>query len=223
MKILLVEDDPKVGRFLLRALSDEGFAVDLCKNGADAVGQAGSGVYDLIVLDWMLPDLDGLAVCREVRKNGVTTPVLMLTARGESKEKVLGLESGADDYMVKPFEVEELVARVRALIRRTHGFARLKCGALEVDRVGHRALLAGQPLSLTTREFALMLHLLHRPDKIVTRAELLAQVWDTSFDPGSNLVEVHISRLREKLGEYAWMVETVRGAGYRLRSQAPAA
>jgi DNA-binding response OmpR family regulator len=221
VKILLVEDDAKVGRFLTRALSDEGFAVDLCRNGSEAMTQAASGLYDLIVLDWMLPDVDGLTVCRTVRSTGITAPILMLTARGESKEKVMGLDSGADDYMVKPFEVEELIARVRALIRRTHGFGKLTCGALLVDRVLHNASLAGRALSLTSREYALLLHLMHRLDKVVTRAELLTRVWETSFDPGSNLVEVHISRLREKLGDHAWMVETVRGSGYRLRSHAP--
>jgi DNA-binding response OmpR family regulator len=221
VKILLVEDDIKVGRFLIRTLSDEGFSVDHCKNGADAIAQAASSQFDLIVLDWMLPDIDGLTVCRSVRSAGVTAPILMLTARGESKEKVLGLENGADDYMVKPFEIDELLARVRALIRRTQGFAKMKCGDLEVDRVGHQVALLGQSLSLTTREYALLLYLMHRVNKVVTRGELLAHVWDTTFDPGSNLVEVHISRLREKLGLHTWMVETVRGSGYRMRSEPP--
>jgi two-component system OmpR family response regulator len=222
VKVLVVEDDAKVGRFLVRALSDEGYAVDLCKSGGDAVAQAQTGVYDLVVLDWMLPEVDGLTVCRDVRAAGVTAPILMLTARGETKERVLGLDSGADDYMVKPFEIEEFMARVRALVRRTHGFARLRCGDLEVDRVGHRALLKGVAMNLTSREYALLLHLVHRVDKVVTRAELLTHVWETSFDPGSNLVEVHISRLREKLADYAWMIETVRGSGYRLRAALPA-
>jgi DNA-binding response OmpR family regulator len=222
VKVLVVEDDAKVGRFLVRALSDEGYAVDLCKSGGDAVSQAQTGVYDLIVLDWMLPEVDGLTVCRDVRAAGVTAPILMLTARGETKERVIGLDSGADDYMVKPFEIEEFMARVRALVRRTHGFARLRCGDLEIDRVGHRALLKGATMNLTSREYALLLHLVHRVDKVVTRAELLTHVWETSFDPGSNLVEVHISRLREKLSDYAWMIETVRGSGYRLRPAMPA-
>lgn len=222
VKVLVVEDDPKVARFVVRVLSEEGFTVDLCKSGADGVEQARTGLYDLLVLDWMLPDVDGLSVCREVRTAGITAPIFMLTARGETKERVLGLETGADDYMVKPFEVEEFVARVRALLRRSAGFARVQCGPLEVDRVGHRVLLSGAPMALTSREYALLAHLLQKTDKVVTRTELLAQVWETTFDPGSNLVEVHISRLREKLGAHSWMIETVRGAGYRLRSVQPA-
>lgn len=221
MKILVVEDDPKVARFVVRVLSEEGFTVDLCRTGIDGVEQARTGLYDLIVLDWMLPDIDGLAVCRDVRVAGVVAPILMLTARGETKERVIGLESGADDYMVKPFEVEEFVARVRALLRRSAGFARVRCGDLEVDRVGHRALLGGEAMNLTSREYALLVYLLQKADHVVTRSELLAHVWETPFDPGSNLVEVHVSRLREKLGKHAWMIETVRGAGYRLRSQQP--
>jgi DNA-binding response OmpR family regulator len=217
LKILLVEDDVKVARFLARVLSEEGYVVDLCASGADAIRQATTGVYDLIVLDWMIPDVDGLSVCREVRRMGVVAPVLMLTARGETRERVLGLEAGADDYLVKPFEIEELVARVRALLRRTSGFGRLRCGRLEIDRMHHRALLAGAPLALTSREYALLLHFMHRVDRVVSRTELLSHVWQTNFDPGSNVVEVHIRRLREKLGNDATMIETVRGVGYRLR------
>lgn len=221
MKVLVVEDDPKVARFVVRVLSEEGFTVDLCRTGLDAVNQARTGLYDLLVLDWMLPDIDGLAVCRDVRVAGVVAPILMLTARGETKERVIGLESGADDYMVKPFQVEEFVARVRALLRRSAGFARVRCGDLEVDRVGHRAILSGEPMNLTSREYALLVYLLQKADHVVTRSELLAHVWETTFDPGSNLVEVHVSRLREKLGKHSWMIETVRGAGYRLRSVQP--
>ena len=221
VKVLVVEDDPKVARFVVRVLSEEGFTVDLCRTGLDGVAQARTGLYDLLVLDWMLPDIDGLAVCRDVRVAGVTAPILMLTARGETKERVIGLESGADDYMVKPFEVEEFVARVRALLRRSAGFARVRCGDLEVDRVGHRAILSGEAMNLTSREYALLVYLLQKADHVVTRSELLAHVWETTFDPGSNLVEVHVSRLREKLGKHSWMIETVRGAGYRLRSVQP--
>jgi DNA-binding response OmpR family regulator len=219
LKILVVEDDKKLARFLSRVLTEEGYVTDSASNGQEAIQQAESGVYDLIVLDWMLPETDGLHVCRELRRSGCAAPILMLTARGETRERVLGLDAGADDYMVKPFEVEEFVARVRALIRRTAGFGRLRCGDIEIDRVGHRALLKGQPLSLTSREYALLVHLVHHSDKIVTRTELLSRVWETNFDPGSNLIEVHVSRLREKLGDHAWMIETVRGSGYRLRSR----
>jgi DNA-binding response OmpR family regulator len=141
----------------------------------------------------------------------------MLTARSETRERVLGLEAGADDYMGKPFEVDELVARVRALLRRTSGFAAMRYGDLELDRVTRQAKMAGVTLTLTHREYALLVHLLHRAERIVTRSDLLSHVWALRFDPGSNLLDVHISRLRDKLGDRAWMIETVRGVGYRLR------
>jgi DNA-binding response OmpR family regulator len=216
---LVLEDDPRQARFLARVLAEEGLAVDLCARGADAVAQAETGLYDLVVLDWMVPETDGLTVCREIRRAGGVAPILMLTARGEMRERVLGLEAGADDYMVKPFEVDEFVARVRALLRRASGFAALRCGDIELDRVTRQAKLAGVALSLTNREYTLLLHLLHRADRIVKRSDLLAHVWDMHFDPGSNLVEVHVSRLRDKLGDCAWMIETVRGVGYRVRRQ----
>jgi DNA-binding response OmpR family regulator len=220
MKVLILEDDQKLARFLARVLSEEEFAVDLCARGVDAIAQAEGGRYDLIVLDWMVPDTDGLTVCREIRRAGGTAPILMLTARGETSERVMGLRAGADDYMVKPFEVDEFVARVRALLRRTSGFAALRCGDLEVDPVARQAKLADVALTLTNREYAVLLHLLHRANRIVKRSDLLAQVWGMRFDPGSNLVEVHISRLRDRLGDRAWMIETVRGVGYRLRQAA---
>src|SRR5580658_5053314 len=222
VKVLVLEDDPRQARFLWRVLSEEGLVVDLCTRGADAVSQAGSSRYDLIVLDWMVPETDGLTVCREVRRAGGITPILMLTARGEIRERVLGLEAGADDYMVKPFEVDEFVARVRALLRRASGFAVLHCGDLHIDPVARQAKVMDVALALTNREFALLLDLVHRADRIVKRSDLLAHACGMHFDPGSNLVEVHISRLRDKLGDHAWMIETVRGVGYRLRG-APAA
>lgn len=219
MKALIVEDDAKVARFIARVLGEEGFTTDLCTSGADAVQQASAVTYDIILLDWMLPDLDGLAVCRELRRGGGVAPIIMLTARGEVRERVLGLEAGADDYVVKPFEIDELLARVQALLRRTHGFGRLKVGPLEIDRLQRRVAVDGAALDLTAREYALLLFLAHQPGRAVARSELLAHVWTTQFDPGSNLVDVHISRLRDKLGEHAWMIDTVRGKGYRLRTE----
>jgi DNA-binding response OmpR family regulator len=221
MKVLLLEDDQRLARFLSRVLAEEGHDVDLCARGGEAIAQAEAGLYGLVVLDWMVPDADGLTVCREIRRSGGTAPVLMLTARGETRERVLGLEAGADDYMVKPFEVDEFVARVRALLRRASGYAVVRCGDLEVDPVARRATLAGAPLVVTTRECSLLLHLIHRADRTVKRSDLLAHVCGMQFDPGSNLVEVHICRLREKLGEHAWMIETIRGVGYRLRGRRP--
>jgi DNA-binding response OmpR family regulator len=223
VKVLVLEDDQRLARFVARVLSEEGLAVDVCGRGVDAIAQAESGVYDLLVLDWMVPDTDGLTVCREIRRTGNIAPIMMLTARGETRERVLGLEAGADDYLVKPFEVDELLARVRALLRRASNFAAQRCGDLEIDPVARQAKLAGTELTLTNRECALLLHLLQRADRIVKRSDLLAHVWGMRFDPGSNLVEVNISRLREKFGDRSWMIETVRGAGYRLRRQRPAA
>jgi len=221
VKVLVVEDDAKLSRFLVRVLVEEGFEADACGAGAQALTQASPGTYDLIVLDWMLPDIDGLSVCRQLRQSGLSTPILMLTARGELRDRVLGLETGADDYLVKPFEVEELVARIRSLVRRASGLAKLTVGPLEIDRIEREVRVHGERLDLTTREYVLLMDLVHHAGNPVSRMELLARVWGMSFDPGSNLVEVHVSRLRDKLGDAAWMVETVRGAGYRLTSMPP--
>jgi DNA-binding response OmpR family regulator len=221
VKVLVAEDDRKLGLFLQRVLAEEGFTVDHSTSGADALSQARSGVYDLLVLDWMLPDGDGLGVCRQLRREGSTLAILMLTARGELAERVLGLGAGADDYLVKPFDVEELVARVHALLRRAAGHRRLELGPLCLDQIAHQAVLAGRPLDLTHREFAILIHLAQRRDQIVSRSDLLAHVWSTQFDPESNVVDVQMSRIRDKLGEHAWMIDTVRGRGYRLRAERP--
>jgi len=221
MKILVVEDSLKLARFLSRALTEEGFTVDLCSNGADAMKQANSGLYELLILDWMLPEVDGVTVCRELRKAGNTTPILMLTARGETQERVLGLDAGADDYLVKPFELEELIARVNALLRRSRGFRRFRFGDLELDPEKGRALIDGEPLALTQREYQLLFYLAQRADKPTTRSDLYAHVWNMNFDPGSNLLDVHISRLREKLGAHAYRVSTIRGVGYQFLSGEP--
>jgi DNA-binding response OmpR family regulator len=219
VKILVVEDGLKVARFLTKVLHEEGFVTDICTRGQDAIHQITKSLYDLVVLDWMLPDIDGLSVCREIRRAGTWTPVMMLTARNEVHERVLGLESGADDYLAKPFEVEEFVARVHALIRRSNRVASLTCGALEIDRVGHRVSLGGSPLELSVREYALLVHLACHAENLVTRTSLLDKVWGTNFDTGSNVLDVQMSRLRDKMGHHSWMIETVRGFGYRLRSR----
>jgi DNA-binding response OmpR family regulator len=221
VKVLIVEDDTKLSRLLLQILVEEGFTADICARGTDALEQAATRIYDLILLDWMLPDVDGLSICRRVRQQGLTTPIIMLTARAELRERVLALDAGADDYVMKPFEVEDLLARIRALVRRAGGMSKMGVGALELDRVGRHARIAGKPLELTAREYDLLLDFVHHTDKVLTRTELLARVWGTTFDPGSNLVEVHVSRLRDKLGAYAWMIETIRGTGYRLTANVP--
>jgi DNA-binding response OmpR family regulator len=218
MLALIVEDDKKVGGFLKRLLSEEGWSSDWVRTGEEALERAVRSSFDVVILDWMLPDLDGVTVCRELRQRGVTVPILMLTARTEVRERVAGLEAGADDYLGKPFDVEELLARVNALVRRTSGFSQWRVGALVIDRLEHRVLLNGERVELTMREYALLLHLAHNADRVVTRTKLLEQVWGTRFDTQSNVVEVHVSRLRDKLGDAAWMIETVRGQGYRLVS-----
>lgn len=221
MKLLVIEDDAKLAQLLRRVLQEEGYVVDLCDRGQEGLRQAATPIYDLVVLDWMLPDLDGLTVCRELRRRGATVPVLMLTARGELGEKVLGLESGADDYMVKPFEIEELLARIHALTRRAGALGKLVSGPLEIDRERRRATVGGVPCELTTREYDLLIYLVRRAGQVVKRNDLLREVWETSSDSPSNSLDVHVSRLREKLGAYAWLIETVRGAGYRLQASPP--
>jgi len=208
-----------VARFLRRLLSDEGLVADGCADGDEAVRQVKDGRYDLVLLDWMLPGQDGLSVCRELRRSGSKVPVLMLTARSELRERVLGLKSGADDYVVKPFEVEELVARIHALLRRTQGARQVNLGGMEIDLERRCVVIDARPVFVTGRELDLLLHLANRVNEVVTRAELLARIWQMPFDPGSNVVDVQVRRLREKLGTRAWMVETVRGVGYRLRSE----
>ncbi len=218
VKLLVIEDDLKLARLLSRVLQEEGYVVDGCSKGEPGLRQASSGLYDLLVLDWMLPDLDGLSLCRRLRELGASLPILMLTSRAELSERVMALDAGVDDYVVKPFEIEELVARIRALLRRIAGLGRTRVGALELDPQHRRVTLGSALLELTAREQALLAYLARRADQVVSRSELLAHVWSQQFDPGSNLVEVHVSRLRDKLGSAAWMIETVRGVGYRLRS-----
>lgn len=216
MRVLVVEDDSKLSRFLVRVFTEEGFAADACFSGSDAIQQASSGLYDLLVLDWMLPDIDGVSICRELRKKALRTPILMLTARGDLGERVIGLDAGADDYLIKPFEIDELLARIRALLRRASGFTTSRIGALEIDPTARVVRLEQKQVPLTSREYGLLLHLVQNKEKVVTRTQLLVHIWGLSFDPGSNLVDVHISRLRQKLGDHAAMIETVRGVGYRL-------
>lgn len=217
MKLLVVEDNKKLASFLVRAFSEEGYAVDHVAEGELALQQTRSIAYDLIVLDWMLPDTDGLSVCRQLRARGMTTPILMLTARAEVPERIAGLDAGADDYLPKPFDLGELLARARALSRRNAtAEALLKVGPLTLDKAERRATLLGSRLDLTPREFALLAFLARDAGRVVARMEILAKVWEMNFDPGSNVIEVHVKNLREKLGEHAKMIETVRGVGYKL-------
>jgi len=219
MKILVVEDDRKLALFIQRVLHEAGMVTDACANGAQALDQVLVEEYDAVLLDWTLPGMDGLELCRELRRRGLATPVMMISARERVEQRVLALEGGADDYLVKPFKMAELIARVRALLRRTSPQPRVTLGLLEIDYFRRTATVDGKAIDATSRELSLLVHLAHKGDQIVSRTELLSQVWSTSFDPESNIVDVHVSRLRKKLGALSWMLETVRGRGYRLRTR----
>jgi two-component system copper resistance phosphate regulon response regulator CusR len=219
MRVLVVEDERKVASFVARSLREKSYAVDLVGTGHGALEAARSAEYDLILLDLRLPDLDGLEVCRQLRHDGLETPILMLTARGLVDERVQGLDAGADDYLVKPFALAELHARIRALGRR--GLGRgvvLRFADLTLDRRRRRVERAGSHIALTQKEFALLEFLLVRAPETVPRTEIVEHVWDASFDSGSNLVEVHMNRLRQKIdhGHAVKLLHTMRGVGYRL-------
>jgi DNA-binding response OmpR family regulator len=221
VRVLVVEDNLKLGSVLHRLFEDESMSHTIVTNAAAALealrspGAAGS--FDVLVLDWMLPDMDGVTLCAELRRSGNRVPILMLTARGELRDKIQGFESGVDDYLVKPFDVEELLLRLRALVRRSP-IAQTQLGELCIDRIARRATLRGAPLDLTARELSLLLYLMDAEGRTVSKAEILERVWDLTFDPGTNVIEVLVSRLRDKLGDQSTLIETVRGAGYRLGS-----
>jgi DNA-binding response OmpR family regulator len=220
-RILVAVHNERVGHFVARALREQGHAVDECRTGADALRLIDLGGLNLVmaVLDAALEDIDGFAVSREARRRGAPTRIVMLGATASVRERVRGLESGADDFLSKPFPMAELVARVGALLRRTVDRGAIVCGDLVVNPLDGRAMLAGHELPCTSRELALLTYMAEHQDTLVTRLELLAGVWGTASDGGSNAVDVHLSHLRAKLGSLAWMIETIRGKGYRLRSQ----
>jgi DNA-binding response OmpR family regulator len=221
MRILLVEDERKVASFIARALRENSYAVDVAENGSKALEQATDVAYDAILLDVRLPGgLSGLDVCRELRQQKVETPILMLTARGLVEQRVEGLDAGADDYLTKPFVLAELLARLRALVRRGlhSGNVKLSHADLTLDRHRRRAMRGQTVIPLTAKEFALLeLFLLHAPE-LVTRSEIVEHVWDCHFDSETNLVEVYINRLRQKIDHdrSIKLIHTVRGVGYRL-------
>ncbi|MFY7854494.1 MAG: response regulator transcription factor [Rubrivivax sp.] len=216
MRLLLVEDDPVLRQQLREALTEAGYAVDEVEDGQEAHFQGDTQPYDAVILDLGLPRLDGLTVLRRWREGGRTMPVLILTARDNWSEKVAGIDAGADDYLAKPFHLEELLARLRGLIRRAAGLASpvLRCGELELDTRSGRVTAAGQAVNLTSHEFKVLAYLLHRPDAVVSRTELTEHIYAQDFDRDSNTIEVFVGRLRRKLP--AVRIETVRGQGYRL-------
>lgn len=225
MKILVVEDDRKVAGFIEQGLREEGYAVDVAKDGDEATMLAHINEYDAILLDLMLPKKNGLQVATELRKEGRATPILMLTARDSTEDIVRGLDAGADDYLGKPFKFDELLARLRALTRRggSTRLERLQYGPLEMDRLKHKAWAGGNPLDLTAREFQLLEHFMLHPEEVIKRTELLEKVWDMHFDPESNVVDVHVGNLRRKLRDASCddLISTVRGVGFCLRADGP--
>jgi two-component system copper resistance phosphate regulon response regulator CusR len=220
MRILLVEDDAVIAASLAKGLREQSYAVDVAADGDAAVYQAAINPYDAIVLDVMLPKRDGFGVLRELRRRELKTPVLMLTARDTVGDRIAGLDTGADDYLTKPFEFGELLARLRALLRRGPALtpAVLRVADLEVDTRAQRATRAGRALPLTTREYALLEFLARNAGRVVGRAEISDHVWDDNYDPVSTLIESYINRLRKKLGApgLAPLIHTRRGAGYVL-------
>jgi len=221
MRVLVVEDEKKTASFVRKALQADSFAVDVIANGEDALLAAASTPFDIIVMDIMLPGRDGLSVLRQLRERKNTTPVLLLSARGEVNERVEGLNAGADDYLPKPFELAELVARVRALTRRGgENKSTVLCVAdLKLDTVTHKAQRNGTEIELTVREYLLLEFLMRSAGRLCGRMMILEKVWDYDFDPGTNLVDVYIRRLREKIDAHyePKLLQTVRGAGYVLR------
>ena len=221
MRVLVVEDEKKTASFIRKALQAEGFAVDACQNGDDALVAASTTPFDAIVLDIMLPGRNGLGVLQQLRERRNTTPVLLLSARGEVNERVAGLNAGADDYLPKPFALAELVARVRALSRRTteNKSRVLRIADLTLDTVTRQAQRAGRNIDLTAREYRLLEFLFRSAGRICGRMAILEKVWDYDFDPGTNLVDVYIKRLREKIDadQEPKLLHTVRGIGYVMK------
>jgi two-component system OmpR family response regulator len=222
MRVLVVEDEPKMAGLVKRGLEEEGIAVDVADRGEDAVWMAGSTEYDAVVLDVMLPGFDGFEVCRRLRADEVWTPVLMLTARDAVEDRVAGLDGGADDYLVKPFSFEELLARLRALARRGSAArpAVLEAGDLRLDPATRRASRGDAEIALSQKEYALLETLMRRPGVVLSRLQLLEHAWDDTYENRSNVIDVYIRYLREKIDRPFGTdtIETVRGVGYRLRT-----
>jgi DNA-binding response OmpR family regulator len=221
MRLLLAEDDKNIAAFISKGLMEEGYAVDVAYDGQYALSLLRAVDFDMIVLDVMLPVLDGIEVCKALRREGIRTPVLMLTARGQTGDRVRGLDSGADDYMVKPFAFAELLARLRALGRRSStgpAAAVMQVGDLTLDTVTREVRRDGRPVGLTTKEFALLEHLMRHHGHVLTRTSIAEHVWNYDFEYATNVIDVHIRNLRRKIDDLhtVKLLQTVRGAGYRI-------
>ncbi len=218
--MLVVEDEPQIADFIARGLKENGFSVEMAADGAEAEQWPAVAEFDVIILDIMLPEIDGIEVCRRLRKQGLQTPILMLTARDAVEDRVLGLDSGADDYLVKPFAFAELLARVRALGRREPVLQgnELRVGDLAIETLTRRVTRGSQDIDLTAKEFALLEYLMRHPNQVLTRTTIAEQVWSYDFDNLTNVIDVHIKNLRRKIdnGPGPKLIQTVRGAGYRV-------
>ena len=220
MRVLLVEDDVRIARFVAKGLREQSYAVDVATSGDDALYQAEINSYDLFILDVMIPGVDGFAVCRKIRESGIRAPILMLTARDAVEDRITGLDHGADDYLTKPFEFGELLARLRALLRRSSELRPplITIEDLVLDTQGQRVSRGGHSVAVTTKEYALLEFLARNTGRVIGRAEIAEHVWDESFDPFSNLIEVYVNRLRKKIDTAGAepLLHTRRGAGYFL-------
>lgn len=223
MKILLVEDEAKIAAFVKKGLAENGFAVDHTRNGDEGYELATTREYDAIVLDIMLPGRDGLSILNQLRGRKISTPVILLTARSALSERLDGLNRGADDYLTKPFYIEELIARLHALIRRAAGKEQsiLTLGHVSVNLIERTVTADGEAIELTTREYALLTYLMRSPGRVLTRTQICEHVWDYHFDPGTNLVDVCVQRVRKKIERDGKppLIETVRGVGYKSRKE----
>ncbi len=224
MKVLIVEDEKKIASFLRKGLESQGFVVDVSHHGDEGFTLATTRPYDAAILDIMLPGKDGLSILRNLRERKTPLPVILLTARSELNERLEGLNLGADDYLTKPFHIEELIARLHAVTRRASGTSQslLKVGDLTLNLLTREVNRAGQKIELTTREFSLLEHLMRSPGRVLTRVEIVERVWEYNFDPGTNLVDVYVQRIRKKVdGDFPEkLIETIRGVGYRIRPDA---
>jgi DNA-binding response OmpR family regulator len=219
MRVLLVEDERGVAGFIKKGLEEELYGVDVAVDGEEALSLADTTGYDLIILDIMLPGINGIEVCRKIRQRGIQTPIMMLTARDSVGDKVLGLDSGADDYLTKPFLFDEFLARIRALLRRKPAnIEELKCKTLRIDIRSHRAYIGDKELVLRPKEFTILEYLLRNRGRALSRTQILENIWGYNFDPTTNIVDVHIKSLREKIGRISTIeyIRTVRGIGYSI-------